>query len=57
MTLIARRGDRPMHEVTASLIVSLAGAAEQSDDFVTDVDDATEDNRGASQDDHRHHRL
>jgi hypothetical protein len=46
-----------MHEVTASLIVSLAGVAEQSDDFVTDLDDATAANSGASHDDHRHHRL
>jgi hypothetical protein len=40
MTLTAERGD---------LVLSLAGAAEQPDDFVIDVDDATEANlRGVS---------
>jgi hypothetical protein len=49
MTLTARRGDRPMRKVAASLFLSLAGAAEQPDEFVTDVDDATEANlRGVS---------
>jgi hypothetical protein len=38
-----------MRNVAASLFVSLAGAAEQPDEFVTDVDDATEANpRGVS---------
>jgi hypothetical protein len=38
-----------MREVAASLFLSLAGAAEQPDELVTDVDDATEANlRGAS---------
>lgn len=38
-----------MHKVAAALLLSLAGAAEQPDDFVTDVDDATEANlRGVS---------
>ena len=44
MTLTARRGDRPMRKVAASLFLSLDGAAEQPDEFVTDVDDATEQN-------------
>ena len=42
MTLTARRGDRPMRNVAACLFLLLAGAAEQPDEFVTDVDDATE---------------
>ena len=33
-----------MRKVAASLFLSVAGAAEQPDDFVTDVDDATEAN-------------
>lgn len=33
-----------MRKVAASLFLSLAGAAEQLDEFVTDVDDATEAN-------------
>jgi hypothetical protein len=38
-----------MRKVAASLCLSLAGAAEQPDAFVTDVDDATEANlRGVS---------
>ena len=41
MTLTARRGDRPMRKVAASLFLSRAGAAERPDEFVTDVDDAT----------------
>jgi hypothetical protein len=50
MTLIARRGDRPMRKVAAFLFLSLAGGAEQPDEFATDADDATEANlRGASQ--------
>jgi hypothetical protein len=49
MTLTARRGDRPMRKVAASLLLSLAGGAEQPDELVTDVDDATEANlRGVS---------
>jgi hypothetical protein len=31
-----------MRKVAASLFLSLAGAAEQPDEFVTDVDDATD---------------
>lgn len=42
MTLTARRGDRPIRKVAASLFLSLDGAAERPDEFVTDVDDATE---------------
>jgi len=38
-----------MRKVAASPFLSLAGAAEQPDEFVTDVDDATEANlRGVS---------
>jgi hypothetical protein len=38
-----------MRKVLASMFRSLAGAAEQSVDFVTNVDDATETNlRGVS---------
>jgi hypothetical protein len=37
-----RRGDRPMRKPAASLFLSLDGAAERPDEFVTDVDDATE---------------
>jgi len=49
VTLTARRGDRLVRKVAASLFLSLAGVAEQPDDFVTDVDDATEANlRGVS---------
>ena len=33
-----------MRKVTASLFLSLAGAAEQPDEFMTDVDDATKAN-------------
>jgi hypothetical protein len=33
-----------MREVTAALFRSIAGAAEQPDDFVTDSDDATHAN-------------
>ena len=35
-------GNRPMRKVAACLFLFLAGAAEQPDEFVTDVDDATE---------------
>jgi hypothetical protein len=49
MTLTAKRGNPPMGNVAASLFLSLAGAAEQPNEFVTDVDDATEANlRGVS---------
>jgi hypothetical protein len=44
MTLTARRGDRPMRKAAASLFLSLDVAAEQPDEFVTDVYDATEEN-------------
>ena len=38
-----------MRKAAASLFLSLDAAAEQSDEFVTDVDDATEANlRGVS---------
>jgi hypothetical protein len=38
-----------MRKVAASLFLSLAGGAAQSDELVTDVDDATEANlRGVS---------
>jgi hypothetical protein len=38
-----------MRKVAASLLLSLAGAAEQPDEFVTDVDDGAEANlRGES---------
>jgi hypothetical protein len=57
MTLTARRDDRPMRKVAACLFLFLAGPAEQPDEFVTDVDDATEASLRASHDDHRHHRL
>ena len=47
-----------MRKAAAPLFLSLAGAAEQfDDDFVTDVDDATEANLRGSRDDHRHHRV
>jgi hypothetical protein len=46
-----------MRKVAASLFLSLAGAAERPDEFVTDVDDAAEASLRASHDDHRHHRL
>jgi hypothetical protein len=44
MTLTASRGDRPMRKVAASLVLSLDAAAEQPGEFVTDVDNATEQN-------------
>jgi len=44
VTLTARRGDRPMRNAAASLLLSVAGAAEQPDELVTDVDDATQAN-------------
>jgi hypothetical protein len=42
MTLTARRGDLLVCKAAASLFLSLAGAAEQPDDFVTDGENATE---------------
>jgi hypothetical protein len=44
VTLTTIRGDRLVRNVAASLFLSFASAAEQPDDFVTDVDDATEAN-------------
>jgi hypothetical protein len=44
MTLTARRGDLLVRKAAASLFLSLAGAAEQPDDFVTDVENAAEAN-------------
>jgi hypothetical protein len=44
VTLTARRGDRVMRKAAAFLFLSPAGAAERPEDFVTDVDDATEAN-------------
>jgi hypothetical protein len=47
--LTTRRGDRLVRKAAASLFLSLAGAAEQPDDFVTDVENATDANlRGVS---------
>ena len=44
-----RRSDRLVRKAAASLFLSLAGAGEQPDDFVTDVENATETNpRGIS---------
>ena len=49
VTLTARRGDRLVRKAAASLFLSLAGATEQPDDFVTDMENATEANlRGVS---------
>jgi hypothetical protein len=46
VTLTASRGDRLVRKAAA---LALAGAAEQPDDFVTDVENATEANlRGIS---------
>jgi hypothetical protein len=41
VTLTARQGDRVVRKAAA---LSLAGAAEQPEDFVTDVENATEAN-------------
>lgn len=41
VTLTVRRGDRVVRKVEACLFLSLAGA-DEPEDFVTDVDDATE---------------
>jgi hypothetical protein len=57
VTLTANRGDHLVRKVAASLFLSLAGAAEQPDDFVTDVENATQANLGASGDDYCHHRV
>jgi hypothetical protein len=38
------RGDRLVRKAAVSLFLSLAGAAEQPGDFVTDVENATEAN-------------
>jgi hypothetical protein len=47
--MTAKRGDRVVRKAAAALLLSLAGAAEQPEDFVTDVDDTTEANlRGLS---------
>jgi hypothetical protein len=46
-----------MRKAAASLFLSLAVAAEQPDEVVTDVDDPTEENLRSLPDDHRHHRL
>ena len=49
VTLTARRGDHLVRKAAASLFLSLAGAAEQPEDFVTDVAHSTEaDLRGVS---------
>jgi hypothetical protein len=45
MTLTARREDRPMRKGAACLLLFIAGAAEQPDELVTDVNDATEASR------------
>jgi hypothetical protein len=48
MILTARRGDNVMRRVAASLVLSLAGGAEQPDELA-DVDEAAEANpRGVS---------
>jgi hypothetical protein len=41
MTLTVKRGDRPMCKVAASLFPSSTDAAEQPDEYVTDVNDGT----------------
>jgi hypothetical protein len=49
VTLTAREGDPLVRKASASLFLSLAGAAEQPDDSVTDVENTTEANpRGVS---------
>jgi hypothetical protein len=42
VTLTARLGDLLVRKAEASLFLSLAGAAEQPDDFVTDMENAEE---------------
>ncbi len=44
MTLIARRRTRPMRKVGAPRFLSFDVTDEQPDEFVTDVDDAMEEN-------------
>ena len=44
VTLTAGRGDRLVRKAAVSLFPSLVGAAEQPDDFVTDVENATKAN-------------
>jgi hypothetical protein len=41
MTVTAKRGDRSMRKAAPFLFLSLAGAADRPEDFLTDVDDAT----------------
>jgi hypothetical protein len=49
VTLTARRGDPLVRKAVASLFLSLAGAVERPEDFVIDVENATEANlRGVS---------
>jgi hypothetical protein len=44
VTLTARRGDRPMRNAGTWLFLSLDVSAEQPDEFVTEVDEATGEN-------------
>jgi len=44
LTMTARRGDRLVRKAAASRFLSVAGAAERPEDFVTDMDSATEAN-------------
>jgi hypothetical protein len=44
VSLTVRGGDRMVRKAAASLFLPIAGAAEQPDDFVTDVENATEAN-------------
>jgi hypothetical protein len=44
MILTARRGDRSMRNMAASLFPSLTGAAQGPGDVVTNVDDTTQAN-------------
>ncbi len=46
-----------MRKVAASRSCPSTVPPGSPDEFVTDVDDATEENLGESDDDHRHHRL
>jgi hypothetical protein len=46
VTLTARQGDRLVRKAVASLFPSLAGAAERPDDFMTNLENATEANLG-----------
>jgi hypothetical protein len=47
VTLTVRRGDRLVRQAEASLFLFLAGAAEQPDGFMTDVDIVSEANLGS----------